>query len=112
MGQIFQSNMIKLCLMFWLCACLVAGVPLAGKEDRKRESEYKSHRTAKQRIAPLDPLSEVRHPKGFPNATMPSPPPKPSDPIEFDTRCPRCLGGWKLWGERNRGHPRIEIPDN
>jgi len=35
-------------------------------------------KSAKQRIVPLDPLSEVPHPKGFPDG----PPPKPSDPID------------------------------
>jgi len=35
-------------------------------------------KSAKQRIVPLDPLSEVPTPKGFPDG----PPPKPSDPID------------------------------
>jgi len=43
--------------------------PLKKKNNRK---------SAKQRIVPLDPLSEVPHPKGFPDG----PPPKPSDPID------------------------------
>jgi len=35
-------------------------------------------KNAKQRIVPLDPLSEVPQPKGFPDG----PPPRPSDPID------------------------------
>ena len=35
-------------------------------------------KSAKQRIVPLDPLSDVPLPKGFPDAS----PPKPSDPID------------------------------
>ena len=49
------------------------------QSQRSQPSEKKiNKRKAKQRIVPLDPLSEVPQPNGFPDG----PPPRPSDPID------------------------------
>jgi len=45
---------------------------------KKKNRDNRPQVSAKQRIVPLDPLSDVPQPKGFPDG----PPPKPSDPID------------------------------
>jgi len=59
-------------------------------------------KSAKQRIVPLDPLSDVPLPKGFPDAS----PPKPSDPIDNlyldDPFSSDSLLGRNLFGSKPR----------
>jgi hypothetical protein len=71
-GYVSITNINHLFLKFLACSSELQSQrsqPLKKKINKKN---------AKQRIVPLDPLSEVPQPKGFPDG----PPPRPSDPID------------------------------
>ena len=71
-GYVLGTNINHLFLKFSACSSELQSQrsqPLKKKINKKN---------AKQRIVPLDPLSEVPQPKGFPDG----PPPRPGDPID------------------------------
>ena len=71
----FQWKKVVLIKIFWFFSACSSELQSQRSQPLKKKINKKN---AKQRIVPLDPLSEVPQPKGFPDG----PPPRPSDPID------------------------------